>query len=116
MIDQDDPQNAAIAWLLARTVVFMVIGIAVFLGAGLVVQIAMSPTHDPSAALMSSLSAVVGVILGNYGAVFSWSFGSTPGSKAKDKAIAALSRRPVKDEPVKVDVVGTPDNPPGDRQ
>lgn len=119
-MNDDHSQNSAISLLLVRTVVAMVMLITIALGAALALQMAYSPTTSPDPTLMTLLSGVVGVILGNYGAVFSFQFGSTPSSKAKDDTIstqaAALAGKPPTPDPdappLKVDLVGTPGNPP----
>lgn len=107
-------QNAVVQLLLTKSVIRTVVGIVLALCAMLGLQIYFSAQHTPDPTLMNMLSLAVGVILGCYGQAFNWSFGSSPQSKAKDQAIAALANKvPQKPtEPLKVDVVGTPGSPP----
>lgn len=119
MIDQqpsDAPtQSSAVQLLLTKSVIRTVVGILVTLSVALLLQIYFSPSHTPDPTLLNMLSLVIGVIVGCYGQAFNWSFGSSPQSKAKDQAIAALANKVPQKEPLKVDVVGTPDNPPDDK-
>lgn len=106
-------QNIAVVQLLlTKSVIRTVVGIIVALCLMLCLQIFFSEDHTPDPTLMNLLSLAIGVILGCYGQAFNWSFGSSPQSKAKDQAIATLASKVPQKEPLKVDVVGTPDNPP----
>lgn len=86
-------QNSVVQLLLTKSVVRTVVGIILALSVALCLQIFFSVSHTPDPTLMNMLSLAIGVVLGCYGQAFNWSFGSSPQSKAKDQAIAALVDR-----------------------
>lgn len=83
-------QNSVLQSYLAKAAVRTVVGVIIGLLALLAVQMYFDPSHSLDPTLMNLLSLAVGVLLGNLGTVFGWSFGSSPQSKAKDQTIATL--------------------------
>ena len=79
----DDP----VAISLIQSASRLMVGMAILLAVALVVQMYFHPQHTPDAALTGMLGLVVGAITQNYGAAFSYKFGSTQQSKGKDETI-----------------------------
>lgn len=114
-MSEDDPLSAA----LVSSVSWLMIGMTLLLAAALCVQMYFDPQHKPDAALTGMLGLLVGAIAQNYGQAFSYKFGSTSQSKIKDETIHTMATSAGvgndTQKPLKVDVVGTPDNPPDDK-
>ena len=89
----DSPQNAQLALFLTRSVVTMVLLVGAGLTVTLGLQLYYADDHKPDPTLITLLAGLVGAVIGNWGQVFNFIFGSSPQSKAKDTTIAELAAR-----------------------